>query len=179
MLPQRQGKKATRIAVRRASVDPEKLPTLQVLRNEILLQALPFDVPRILVGRSDENHIAIPSSYVSRHHFMLFRHGDSTILVDLNSTNGTFVNAKRVYSRVLVDGDVISVDMHSMFVQYSIRFFDPRRQPDARQSNVEAPDEVVSRAVQEVAALLGKEDTDLLPALSENVPTEIGIIDDR
>ena len=31
----------------------------------------------------------------------------------------------------------------------------------------------------ETARLLGKSDTDLLPRLSENVPTEIGIIDDR
>ncbi len=179
MLPQRSGKKTARITVRRASVDPEKLPTLQVLRNEDLLQTLPFDVHRILVGRAEENHVAIPSNFVSRYHFMLLRHGDSTILIDLNSTNGTFVNSKRVYSRVLVDGDVISVDTHSMFVQYNLRYVDPNARTGQNPGEVESVEDVIAKAVQEVAALIGREDTDLLPVLSENTPTEIGFVDDR
>lgn len=179
MLPQRSGKETAPKVVRRAAVDPAKLPTLQVMRNEDLLEARPFDVPRILVGRAEENHVAIPSNYVSRYHFMLLRHGDLTILVDLNSTNGTFVNSKRVYSQVLADGDEISVDTHSLFVQYNIRYRDPCAKTSEKPGDLESLENVVAKARQELAALLGKEDTDLLPVLSENVPTEIGFVDDR
>ena len=179
MLPRRSREKASSTTVARPSNKPVELPVLQLSRNGTLLQKTAFDVPRILIGRSEENHFAIPSDYVSRYHILLIRHCDSTILIDLNSTNGTFVNSKRVYSHVLNDGDVITVDLHSMFVQYSVEYSDPTCQAKKTLDDLEAAEEAIAKARSELAALLGKDDTDFLPALSENLPTEIGFIDDR
>ncbi|NNC58010.1 MAG: FHA domain-containing protein [Woeseiaceae bacterium] len=135
--------------------------------------------PRLLIGRSEDNDISIPSSYVSRHHILLVRHGGSTILVDLNSTNGTFVNSKRVNNHVLADNDVITVDLHSMFVQYSIKYCSSRSTSHGTLDDIESADVVIEKALAEIGNLLESSDTDLLPALSEDVPTEVGFVDDR
>ncbi len=63
---------------------------------------------RILtIGRSSENNIVINNSQVSRHHAQLVQHDDGKYsIIDLNSTNGTFVNGYRVYGeQMLKKGD--------------------------------------------------------------------------
>jgi len=123
--------------------------------------------------------MSIQSNYVSWYHILLLRHEGSTILVDLDSTNGTFVNSERVYSRVLADGDVITVDLHSLFVQYSIEYTDPTATTRVRLGDIDGVDAVIAKSLNEVAERLGKDDTDFIPTLSENVPTKVGCIDDR
>lgn len=165
--------------VTRKSGKPAILPTLQLLRNGEAIQELLFDLPRLLIGRSKDNDMSIPSRYVSRHHILLVRHGGSTILIDLNSSNGTFVNSKRVYNRVLANDDVITVDLHSLFVQFSIKYTDPSTTAYGALDEIESVETVIEEALVDIGNLPGEDETDLLPTLSENVPTELGFIDDR
>jgi pSer/pThr/pTyr-binding forkhead associated (FHA) protein len=47
---------------------------------------------------------------ISRRHAQISRHGDAYVIEDLNSTNGTFINAKRVVGTVpLTSGDLIEL----------------------------------------------------------------------
>lgn len=179
MLPQGTKKDAALTEVERQSAGPAGLPTLHLTRNGTTLRELSLTCPRLLIGRSEDNDISIPSSYVSRHHILLVRHGGSTILVDLNSTNGTFVNSKRVNNHVLADNDVITVDLHSMFVQYSIKYCSSQSTSHGTLDDIESADVVIEKALAEIGNLLESSDTDLLPALSEDVPTEVGFVDDR
>lgn len=158
---------------------PADLPTLKLARNETVLQELSFDSPQILIGRTEDNDISIPSSYVSRHHILLFRNGDATILVDLNSTNGTFVNSKRVYNHRLAHNDEITIDLHSMFVSYRITFSDPSMAARGASMEIDPEDAVIAKALARFGNLLAKGDTYLLPTLSEDVPTVVGFVDDR
>jgi len=48
------------------------------------------------VGRSAGNEIHIPAEKISRHHARLLIAGDTLELIDLGSTNGTFVNDARL-----------------------------------------------------------------------------------
>lgn len=60
----------------------------------------------ITVGRVEDNAIHIPDSSVSSYHAELMRNGDSYVLVDLGSTNGSYVNDEKVIDPVpLADGD--------------------------------------------------------------------------
>ncbi len=170
---------SARSEAERPSLTSANLPTIQLSRNDEILLTRSLDVPRILIGRTDENELSIPSRYVSRHHILLFRHEEATILLDLNSTNGTFVNNKRVFSHVLAHDDVISVDIHSMFVQYNVRYSDPSQTSRPRLGDIESYDAVIEKALADISRELGKGETDLLPQLSENVPTQLGCIDDR
>ncbi len=63
-----------------------------------------------LIGRSPYCSIVISSSLVSREHTSLRLDGDSLLVADLGSTNGTIVNGEPLESpRLLKSGDVIRI----------------------------------------------------------------------
>lgn len=62
------------------------------------------------IGRDSENDIVLAARTVSRCHAMLLRDGGSVLLIDLESTNGTFVNGAAVLPDQpvrLADGDIV------------------------------------------------------------------------
>jgi DNA-binding response OmpR family regulator len=62
------------------------------------------------IGRWDDNDIAIPDRWISRHHAEIRRQGTRYVIHDLGSKNGLFVNGKRVQeSTPLEDGDQIQI----------------------------------------------------------------------
>jgi Protein of unknown function (DUF3662)/FHA domain len=67
----------------------------------------PLDGTRVVLGRSKDCDIRVEDANVSRRHAELRREGPSWWLVDLDSTNGTDVNGKRVSRSKLDDGDTI------------------------------------------------------------------------
>jgi DNA repair exonuclease SbcCD ATPase subunit len=64
---------------------------------------------RTTLGRTPDNDIRIDEDFISRHHAVLLLSGATTILEDLNSTNGTYVNAERVNRRALKEGDLVTL----------------------------------------------------------------------
>jgi hypothetical protein len=63
----------------------------------------------VTIGRLPECAVTLDDPNVSRRHAQLRREGDSVVLVDLGSTNGTRVNGVHVRSQELAPGDVITV----------------------------------------------------------------------
>ena len=64
------------------------------------------------IGRTVENDIALTSEGVSRRHALLLTRPDGVILIDLGSTNGTFVNGVQALPQQqvrLTDGDLITI----------------------------------------------------------------------
>ncbi|MEM6294223.1 MAG: FHA domain-containing protein [Myxococcota bacterium] len=72
----------------------------------------------VVVGRSLEAALRIDSDGVSRFHARLGRSADGVLVVsDLNSSNGTFVNGRRIGSPYpLRNGDKVRFGPHSSFV---------------------------------------------------------------
>ena len=68
------------------------------------------------VGRAPRADFVVDAALVSRLHCRLTA-GDSTVeVVDLSSTNGTFVNDKRVKNAMLSSGDRLRVGRVEMLV---------------------------------------------------------------
>jgi two-component system, cell cycle response regulator len=70
-----------------------------------------LDKEKITVGRGRDNDIVLPSDCVSRRHSRLERRGEDVFVMDLASTNGTYVNdePKCVKERQLKRGDQLKV----------------------------------------------------------------------
>ena len=67
-----------------------------------------LDMPEMIIGRGGNCKIVINEQSVSRQHAMCSRTGDDIGLEDLGSSNGTFVNDKKIDGKVtLNDGDFI------------------------------------------------------------------------
>lgn len=56
----------------------------------------------VTIGRSNTNDIPIEDSSVSRKHSVFEREGDSFFITDLNSSNGTYINGKKLTEKSLV-----------------------------------------------------------------------------
>lgn len=61
------------------------------------------------IGREPGNTVLVASEQASRSHARIFVSGGAHVLVDLDSTNGTFLNSKLVKEQTLRHGDVIRV----------------------------------------------------------------------
>jgi hypothetical protein len=55
---------------------------------------LPISYNRTLIGRDLDCDVRVTNQEISRHHAVVFREDDRAFLIDLGSSNGTFVNAK-------------------------------------------------------------------------------------
>ena len=69
------------------------------------------------IGRIQSNEIHIKDEMVSGHHSKIIRFQNNYFIEDLASTNGTFVNGKRIKKCVLKDGDKISFGRYKMLFQ--------------------------------------------------------------
>ncbi len=67
-----------------------------------------------LLGRDPECHLHVDSKFFSRRHAIISREQGGWAVMDLNSTNGTKVNGRKVSKVMLADGDVIVVGKHRL-----------------------------------------------------------------
>jgi membrane-bound lytic murein transglycosylase D len=70
-------------------------------------QRITLNQDLIRLGRKSNNHIVLNDEIVSSNHAEIHRREDDYYLVDLESTNGTFVNGKTVHRITLNDRDEI------------------------------------------------------------------------
>ena len=87
-----------------------------------------LDVDHTVLGRDEDCQIVVPAQAVSRRHAALQRTKHGWSIVDLNSSNGTFVNGERVseQGRPLRDGDEVV-----LAGKVALRFVDPQATPMA------------------------------------------------
>jgi pSer/pThr/pTyr-binding forkhead associated (FHA) protein len=72
-------------------------------------ELFPLEREVINIGRKLDNHIVIHDPRISRNHAQLRVMEGQFVILDLNSTGGTFVNNQRVTKSVLYSGDSISL----------------------------------------------------------------------
>jgi len=73
---------------------------------------------QINVGRNRQNDIQIDNLAVSGSHAVIKKVMNTYYIEDLESTNGTFVNEKKIKKYELLDGDEVIIGKHSLVFHY-------------------------------------------------------------
>lgn len=132
------------------SIEP---PRLYVTHEGKTILEVTMDKPRLLIGRSEHNDLLISSRFISRHHALFVRHGRSTFLMDLNSTNGTFVNSRRISNLMLNHDDVVQLGNHR------IKFVDPAATERTAMDDAGFNETIVMQNLDDIRRLLARENT--------------------
>ncbi|MDX6770083.1 MAG: FHA domain-containing protein [Elusimicrobiota bacterium] len=90
------------------------MPKLLLKFNAAVIKEIPWDKDAITVGRKPDNDIVIDNPAISGHHCKLVKQGAGFFVEDLESTNGTFLNEKRVKTSGLKHHDVVGVAKHAL-----------------------------------------------------------------
>ena len=61
-----------------------------------------FNKPEVTIGRVQGNDIVLPKGNVSKRHARIVLKDGKFIIVDLKSTNGTYVNGRKITSPLVV-----------------------------------------------------------------------------
>jgi serine phosphatase RsbU (regulator of sigma subunit) len=70
-------------------------------------RTVPLDHDILTIGRSPDQDLIFPDVFVSRRHAVIERSNGSYVLVDLNSSHGTFLNGTRITRSPLKPGDTL------------------------------------------------------------------------
>ncbi len=106
-----------------------------------------------LIGRSQQCHLCVGSSSISRKHCMISRSDTSVTVKDLDSSNGTFVNGKRITEETkLSSGDELEVGSLLFLVTVSPGISNRKR------SEIKSVADAVERVAETGQEDLGEED---------------------
>ena len=88
-------------------------PILVIIEGEQAGQRWTIEDEEFVVGRGGECHLILAERQVSRQHIRIFKEGDTFILEDLDSKNGTWLNNTQVKNErvTLHDSDEITIGM--------------------------------------------------------------------
>jgi pSer/pThr/pTyr-binding forkhead associated (FHA) protein len=116
---------------------------LVISLNGMSLRDYELDKVRVTIGRTSNNDIVLNEPVVSGEHAAISQEGGVITLVDLDSTNGTYINDRLVVDKKpLKHNDVISVGSHDLlFVDESVQDFAATvvMQPAEEESKVLGP----------------------------------------
>ena len=82
-------------------------PCLVIISGAEMGRRIDLTHSEVSIGRSDQCTVCVNSDLVSRRHAVINRILGHYIVVDLQSTNGTFVNDQRIERAELKDGDLL------------------------------------------------------------------------
>ncbi|MFQ5936856.1 MAG: FHA domain-containing protein [Acidiferrobacterales bacterium] len=85
-----------------------------LMYNKKVIDQIELEQGDTKIGRRPGSDVVIDNMAVSGEHANIFTIGDDSFIQDLGSTNGTFVNNKRVTKHHLKHGDIITIGKHTL-----------------------------------------------------------------
>ncbi len=99
------------------------MATLYLKFKESVLEELPLKSGITTIGRAEDSDIHIDNLAVSGNHARIIAAANTFTIEDLSSTNGTYIDDKRITRQRLVHNTVITIGKHSLV------FLDPEPAP--------------------------------------------------
>lgn len=85
------------------------MPEIIVKFEDRVIERVVTEKKRISIGRTPDNDIVLDNRGVSRKHAQIEFNDSSTLIIDNESLNGTFVNNRKVTEEILKDNDIITI----------------------------------------------------------------------
>jgi hypothetical protein len=93
------------------------IATIREIRPDASGRTVRFDGRPMTVGRAPDNTLVLRDGRASRHHARIDARRGTLVLSDLGSTNGSWVNDRRVESVALGEGDRIRIGATTLLVE--------------------------------------------------------------
>ena len=93
------------------------MPTLTVLKGRRFDRELDFEKDNFFIGREDGNDLVLEDASISRVHAKFMHDASGWSVVDLNSTNGVYVNNAKVKEMPIKSGDVLVLGEYTFIVR--------------------------------------------------------------
>lgn len=90
------------------------MPKVLLKFNAAVLKEIPLTKDVTTVGRKEDNDIVIDNPAVSGHHCKIYVQSGAYFVDDLNSTNGTFLNDKKIIRSRIQNNDTIGIVKHAL-----------------------------------------------------------------
>lgn len=113
----------------RGGLISQEIKPREVTAEPTLLMVLNFaNKNEIRIGRGEDNDIRLDSLQISTHHARLIKDGSQVFIEDLNSTNGVFVNGKKISRKAVEPNDLVQIGVFLIRVDVSgnVKVFDTR-----------------------------------------------------
>ncbi len=88
--------------------------TIELKFNNAVLKTIETDKEIITIGRNVKNDIQIDNLSVSKQHARIVKHQGHYFIEDMKSTNGTYLNEKKITKQKLTNNDVITIGKHTL-----------------------------------------------------------------
>ncbi len=95
------------------------MATLTVIDNTTEHTCINLKPGTVFIGRAGDNDIMFQDRLLSAHHAKIVTCFEASYIEDLSSTNGTFLNGKRIKTHTLHPGDEVTVGQLRMIVSGS------------------------------------------------------------
>jgi pSer/pThr/pTyr-binding forkhead associated (FHA) protein len=115
------------------------MPKLLLKFNAAVIKEVAMDTESISIGRKPDNDIVIDNPAISGHHCKLTLEGGGYYVEDLESTNGTFVNEKRIKKSGLHHNDVVGLAKHAVVFLNEAELADEAPRPPSDATMVLTP----------------------------------------
>ncbi len=83
------------------------LPALIGISNDVIGQQYVLNKNKIAIGRRPNSDIVLTDASVSSMHAQIIKDGENWKVLNLLSSNGTFVNSEKIAEKVIIEGDMI------------------------------------------------------------------------
>ncbi len=85
------------------------MPRITVLQEQTPIETIQLAAGAVSIGRAPDNDVQVDDITLSAHHARIYTYFDASYIEDVGSTNGVYINGKRVRKHLIHPGDVVQL----------------------------------------------------------------------
>ncbi|MEJ2143149.1 MAG: FHA domain-containing protein [Gammaproteobacteria bacterium] len=93
------------------------MSVISIVKNNQPVKSIPLPEGGISIGRSGENDIFLNDETISARHAKIYTYYNTSYIEDLDSTNGTYINGKKIQKHLIKPGDVVQIGQHKFNIE--------------------------------------------------------------